>query len=365
MWRVHVPATGQRTVGRGWEDTGESQVAWLSYRAPPPPPPPWAPHERECAVHRREKKTQQSLTRSPSRRSTLIRLSLSQTGRFSTKKCNQKKKNILTWKLQVIRQVFSMEAATSSWPLKRRIFFFLCVSTVCAASNRCRALSKLRKRRGWWWSRSVDQFSPTEILKGTFFSSFFSVAIGVSRWAASVSPFVLVLHWTQELLLFFFFYLYYYFLWWGRSQFFLVGFLCCCLLCCPAWPHPPLARPFPSSKTCEFPVELLSAPLLKREFSFLIFLDDWCVSRRHEGHLLLNKKKKKKSLRNPTIAGCRWGWTRPLRRWVSSRGTRRRAELWPSPSSTASSAVTEPLVNSSSSIKICRTVYKVTTWRWM
>ena len=76
MWRVHVPATGQRTVGRGWEDTGESQVAWLSYRAPPPPPPPWAPHERECAVHRREKKTQQSLTRSPSRRSTLIRLSL-------------------------------------------------------------------------------------------------------------------------------------------------------------------------------------------------------------------------------------------------------------------------------------------------
>ena len=291
--------------------------------------------------------------------------SLSLSNRSFFYKKVQPKKNILTWKLQVIRQVFSMEAATSSWPLKRRIFFFLCVSTVCAASNRCRALSKLRKRRGWWWSRSVDQFSPTEILKGTFFSSFFSVAIGVSRWAASVSPFVLVLHWTQELLLFFFFYLYYYFLWWGRSQFFLVGFLCCCLLCCPAWPHPPLARPFPSSKTCEFPVELLSAPLLKREFSFLIFLDDWCVSRRHEGHLLLNKKKKKKSLRNPTIAGCRWGWTRPLRRWVSSRGTRRRAELWPSPSSTASSAVTEPLVNSSSFIKICRTVYKVTTWRWM
>ena len=109
-----------------------------------------------------------------------------------------------------------------------------------------------KKVGGWWWwfgcLGRLPSFSHWKILKGTslFFVNsvfcFFLVAIGVSRWAASVSPpFVLVPHWTHrqkgELLLFFFFLvpkpfiiISTNFLWWGRSSFFFLG--CCVLSVC-------------------------------------------------------------------------------------------------------------------------------------
>ena len=127
----------------------------------------------------------------------------------------------------------------------------------CAASNRCRALLKLRKKGGRvvvvvWLSRSVAQFfSLKNIERNLFFFClilFFWWPLGCQGEPRPFLPHSSLFHTghtgKKESSFSFFFFLVpkpfiiiisTNFLWWGRSSFFLFGLLCFVCVCVTCW----------------------------------------------------------------------------------------------------------------------------------